>query len=292
MHAETLRRAALDRSLSLRSRGLIMYLVAKGNSGVPSASTLSEELREGRDAIRAVLAELTEAGYLVRHTYQDSAGHWRKVTWITGTEDGFPGVGGPGHHSAAQPYSHIATSHKSITPNGVIEGARQNVPPREQPQISPGREQQSMVTVRMSEPEPEGLWGVASTPVKKSRSDQRWERPVNTWSTPDLLAEFRSRTRATMSDQNDWIPVKRVLGEFKNLRIAGFGPERLVAAMDIWFADSTNLRDEERPAWLRFSWWVKRHYSKILEATGERRSTYDQMDLDAEHAADVTTERF
>lgn len=266
------------------------------------ASTLSQELREGRDAIRAALTELTEAGYLVRHTYQDSAGRWQKVTWLTAlmTEDGFPGVGGPGvgfpgGHATDQPNSHIANSHKYLTSNEVRYGTGLDDPSQGEPQeVQHVQEAETVPNIPKveSEPETSGLWGSGFTPVKKTKVQSRWDRPVNTWSNAELLGEFKARVEASMHVDAHWLPIKRVMAEFKNLRVAGYGPDRLVAAMDIWFADSRNLREQESPAWARYSTWVRRHYSKILEVTGERRSTYDEMDEAAHHIADASTARF
>ena len=89
-----------DRQLSLRARGLLVTLLSYPDHWRINSTELARHVKEGRDAIRAGLAELEAAGYLKRHKCQIPGGRW--VTELTlyekpgHTDDGFPGVGFPG----------------------------------------------------------------------------------------------------------------------------------------------------------------------------------------------------
>jgi hypothetical protein len=103
-----------DHRLSFRALGLLVELLSKPDNWRTSASDLSRERKEGRDAVRAALGEIEAAGYLMRVKRQNSAGQW-STQWElfdrpqnphhgppgngeTGgfpAGDGFPGFGNP-----------------------------------------------------------------------------------------------------------------------------------------------------------------------------------------------------
>jgi hypothetical protein len=90
--------AARDRQLSMRARGVLVFLLSlPDNWSIDSESIASETPREGRDAIRSALRELETAGYLQRRKFQNGRGHWVTECAVsdTPTEDGFPVVGYP-----------------------------------------------------------------------------------------------------------------------------------------------------------------------------------------------------
>lgn len=70
---------ALDSRLSARARGVMFYLLARPVGLSRSAEALTNELPEGRDAIRAALNELEAAGYIQREP-QQIGGRWTTRT--------------------------------------------------------------------------------------------------------------------------------------------------------------------------------------------------------------------
>lgn len=69
--------------LSLRARGLIALLLSYPDNWRTSADNLAKVCVEGRDAIRATLAELEAAGYIKRRRAQDPVtGQWSTETVV------------------------------------------------------------------------------------------------------------------------------------------------------------------------------------------------------------------
>lgn len=72
-----------DDRLSFRARGLLVWLLSKpADWHIRSESIARRSPREGRDAIRSVMRELIEAGYLVVEKFQDERGRWFTVQTI------------------------------------------------------------------------------------------------------------------------------------------------------------------------------------------------------------------
>lgn len=65
-----------DPRLSFRARGVLMWLLDKPDDWQADARTIATAGSEGRDAVRAALAELEEHGYLVRRKYRGENGQW------------------------------------------------------------------------------------------------------------------------------------------------------------------------------------------------------------------------
>jgi hypothetical protein len=100
-----------NRNLSYRARGVLTVLLSMPDNWSLTSEWLTAMGTEGRDAIRAALNELEEAGHMVRHKAQNEHGHWY-TRWVVyehpvykavhepvhnyPTEAGFPGVGFPG----------------------------------------------------------------------------------------------------------------------------------------------------------------------------------------------------
>lgn len=94
-----------DMSMSLRARGLLIYLLSLPDDWRTDSVTLSKENKEGRDAIRTALQELEDSKYLQRTKIQLENGQWI-TEWLIfdhpvdapleTTEDGFPVIGSSG----------------------------------------------------------------------------------------------------------------------------------------------------------------------------------------------------
>lgn len=65
-----------DEALSLRATGLLVWLLDKPDGWRINSIEISKRCKEGRDAIRAAIAELEEAGYITREKYRGPDGRW------------------------------------------------------------------------------------------------------------------------------------------------------------------------------------------------------------------------
>jgi len=94
-------------ALSHRARGILCLLLSMPDDWRVNAEWIAMHGSEGRDAVRAALKELEQAGHIIRHKHQDAFGRWTTHSVVyeqpvdrggenNDTEDGFPGVGFPG----------------------------------------------------------------------------------------------------------------------------------------------------------------------------------------------------
>lgn len=92
------RRSINDDRLSFRARGLLIWLLDKPDDWRCNSTQIANHAVEGRDAIRATLRELEQAGYISRERICVDGGRWVTETVVREhpAEDGFPGVGEPG----------------------------------------------------------------------------------------------------------------------------------------------------------------------------------------------------
>lgn len=65
-----------DEALSLRATGLLVWLLDKPDGWRINSVEISKRCKEGRDAVRAAIAELEEAGYVTREKYRGPDGRW------------------------------------------------------------------------------------------------------------------------------------------------------------------------------------------------------------------------
>lgn len=78
------RNAAIqDNHLSLRARGLLVYLLSLPPGWTTSTERLASTMPEGRDAIRRVMTELEVAGYVKRTRARDEGGRWAHTSWVS-----------------------------------------------------------------------------------------------------------------------------------------------------------------------------------------------------------------
>ena len=92
-------RLAHDARLTLRARGLMLWLLAHPDEWQYDAEAVVASVPEGRDAVRTALRELEAHGYIRRSRHRDAAGRWIHhfaICEIPGTGDGKPADGLPG----------------------------------------------------------------------------------------------------------------------------------------------------------------------------------------------------
>lgn len=77
-----------DTRLSLRAKGLHLVLLSKPDHWDFSSERLATECVEGRDAIRAAMRELKEAGYVREIREQGAAGKWSTVIEVSELPNG------------------------------------------------------------------------------------------------------------------------------------------------------------------------------------------------------------
>jgi hypothetical protein len=75
------RETANDTRLSFRARGVLLWLLDKPDDWRTSSDAIARHGKEGRDAVRAALTELEDAGYLLREKIRGEHGQW--VTVVT-----------------------------------------------------------------------------------------------------------------------------------------------------------------------------------------------------------------
>jgi hypothetical protein len=271
-----------DPRLSLKARGLYSLYVETGR--VLSADEISAAVPEGRDSIRAAMKELKVFNYIkaVRHQV---GGQWRTHLKFTDedlntpfgktaghTDDGFPGVGKPGV-LYIDSYKTIATSNNidTVTNVTVSIGA--------EPQT--GKESEmSWANLDEEEPKPKlkrklrldteddsGAVGKVVDKValrrekyKKTSFDatsetfRRSDRPEDTWTTADLVAEFYGLSRSASQGAPGQNNGKELITWInKNV---GEGTPRLaiLKAIRMFFDDPRLTRDPGigLPMWKRF----------------------------------------
>jgi hypothetical protein len=76
------RSLAQDSRLSYAARGLLLYLLSKPDDWQAQMGDLQREGELGRHAMRTILHELEEHGYLVRTCTRGAAGYWQWISQV------------------------------------------------------------------------------------------------------------------------------------------------------------------------------------------------------------------
>lgn len=272
--------ASSDPNLSLRARGLFAYYLEVGR--VLSAEEMSASVPEGRDSIRSAISELIVHEYISRTKLQDKSGKWNTTleftdawktdAWDPVTDDGFSGA------------MYIDNSTTSISTNNSYklkvlevlrtsntretqekEGFEMSWPTIEEPEL-PKRKTRfnaeaeddvvgvvgkvvDHAAVRRVKYKPKEIYNPLTAVLDRD------ERPEETWSTNDLVAEFRVLTEkvapnvpAQVNNQylQSWI--NKQFGTYSTPRIA------VLKAIRMFFADPRLTRDPGigYPMWRRF----------------------------------------
>lgn len=91
-------RTAQDFRLSFRARGVLLWLLSKPDDWTFTRESLAKEAPEGEDAMREVLRELTEFGYIARERLRGRDGLWfthTRLYEVPATRGGLPPTGKP-----------------------------------------------------------------------------------------------------------------------------------------------------------------------------------------------------
>lgn len=139
-----------DKTLSLRAIGLLSKMLSLPEDWDYTVSGLAAICKEGRDAIRAALVELEDAGYMVRQQTHSDAGTFAKNDYTIFEQPvsplpGFPSTVEPStaEPSAGNPtqlskdLSKDLSNNTPIAPKGA--GARRSKAPKERPDWKPER---------------------------------------------------------------------------------------------------------------------------------------------------------
>lgn len=116
-----------DPRISWKAKGLLAYIASHAPGHVLSTDQIIAEGDDGRDAVRAGLAELERAGYLTRHVIRDEKGRTVATDYEIGDPSGLSGAGkaGPGSDQAKQGVS-------AAQPSDGFTGAGES-PPKKTP---------------------------------------------------------------------------------------------------------------------------------------------------------------
>lgn len=246
-----------DTRLSLRARGLYMFYRSAGE--VLPAHKVAPLVSEGRDAIRKAMSELKAFGYIEEVRYQTAYGHWQVVLRFTGAWETEAGFSGHLCHCT----DCIANSDRTLVLFSNENNTRVSGTPKENEMGWPGFDDEptkddEVVGAVGKLPEDKKALRQAKytkTKIEASRaSSTRSERPEDTWTTDDLLAEFYDLTRRHAPGVPSQVNGKS-LASWLNQRV-GQGTPRiaLLKAIRLFFEDPRLVRDPGvgQPFWRRF----------------------------------------
>lgn len=286
-----------DANLSLRARGLYGLFVAHGK--VLPASEVYSLVPEGRDAIRTAMNELISAGYITKTRFRTSAGQYA-IDYATVSEpvtvnQGLVNRGGfPGDLYRGTDY--IANSSKVLIGLNKLSPINTSGKPEIEEEYVimpwPGLDEPEQPKVKRQriDDSDSGAVGKIDDPVDKRELRKakykkaqfaavpetmlRKEKPEESWSTPDLVAEFYD----LFKELDDYAPSQvnaKSLASWINKMVGdGVARNALLRAMRAFFSDPRLTREVGigQPMWRRFiAYYPTVHgiYSKDVEVEYE-----------------------
>jgi hypothetical protein len=72
-----------DPRLSFRARGILAWILDKPDNWRTNADAIARVGKEGRDAVRAALQELQDAGYMERQKHRGENGRWYSTSHVS-----------------------------------------------------------------------------------------------------------------------------------------------------------------------------------------------------------------
>lgn len=290
-------RPIINPKLSLRARSLFYYYVEKGR--VISADELWEkkEVPEGRDAIRAALAELKDLNY-VRSVRQQINGRWETHLKFTdaakkllSTDDGISGV----------MYNYTASS--NITSTNIDTDTNVSVSIGAAPQEGvkmgwnlDGEEFESksqMRRVKIMQEAEAAPGAVGKVEDRQARLNAKYkttkaqhegrnrkDTPEELWNTNDLVAEFYDLAQTSAPGVPAQVNSKYV-ATWINKQV-GEGATRLqiLEAMRMFFNDPRHTHNAGvgKPLWQRFFSF----YPTVYGLLGKKETVYDDDEVMAQ----------
>lgn len=257
---------ATDSRLSMKSRGLMFYLLTLPKGAPMDSVTLSGSLTEGRDAVRTMLKELEECGYITRTRRSLGKGQWVTTCRIFpyGKDNiGLPAAGFSGPEKSGPEYSGPTESTMDHqTPGFQASGVPDRTTLDHQPPEKSGPEKPSSSLYEREGGEVEG--GAAATTKEQNQVGEPGLDPSR-----QPVQDERTEGGVTSQSHIPWT-VAHLLETWFGVR----SPEQQQAWMQAWStAISTNgesgydvetdltayltrCREEKRDAkpsrWLRF----------------------------------------
>jgi len=264
--------ALRDQSLSHRALGVLLRVVSEGR--VMNAEELSSIGKEGRDAMRAALRELIDAGYILsrRDRVPNTDERWRTIRvssearGFSALSGGFPADGFPAPRSGfpaprsgfSGVNSHIANSDQGLlksrsTPNGVdlllcAPSAHE---------VEKGSEVESFKDLFGSAEIPDGPDVSGLSKLEAIRLKRAAKQP-DKWTAGDMASEFGDRVREAVPDPNAHsgqlgaVHLRKILGS--KMRANEITPAEGPILIDLFFKDPRNLHRVGfgAPLWKRF----------------------------------------
>lgn len=256
-----------DPRLSLKARGLYAMYIEYGR--VLSADELSAAVPEGRDSIRAAMKELKLANY-IRAVRQNINGRW--ITHLkfsderlnmpfsktpAHTDDGFSGVCYIDNYSTN---SDIANSSNSNTVTNVTVLLREQAPEEDKMGWNlDGEEEAPQPKKKFGLQIDDDLVGSVGQVVDKAamrrvkykqtkleahpESMHRAERPEETWSTKDLIAEFYDLLREKAPGVPSQVNATRLAGWINKHVGQGTPRVAILKAIRMFFDDPRMFHD-------------------------------------------------
>lgn len=242
-----------DNRLSLRARGL--YMLYKSIGEVISSTETQKLVPEGRDAIRKAMSELKAFGYIEEVRYQTGYGHWNVLFRFP--VDGKPGDGFSGDLSRCTDY--IANSDITLALFSNENKSSVSGTPKEEEEVMGWKDWEDEPTGSVGKlpPDKKVLRQEKYTKSKiasTKASTLRHERPEESWTTDDLLAEFYSLTRQHGAGAPSQVN-GRNLASWINKHVGEGVPRKAILdAMRMFFDDPRLIRDPGvgQPFWRRF----------------------------------------